>query len=102
MVGAKWRMTTVVAMGAQCRVDSVHVLTRDSALEMSGGRPLSSFDELLSMAVLTTSWWMLQMADMKLVLLSGSSASYCWVLGLNRPIRDSRRSAQSSGGQRQS
>ena len=24
---------------------------------MGGGRPLSSFDELLSMAVLTASWW---------------------------------------------
>ena len=30
-----------------------------SAVAMGGGRPLSSFDELLSMAVLTASWWML-------------------------------------------
>ena len=29
---------------------------------MGGGRPLSSFDELHSMAVLTASWWMLLMA----------------------------------------
>ena len=32
------------------------------AVAMGGGRPLGSFDELLSMAVLTTPWWMLLMA----------------------------------------
>ena len=78
------RMTTVVAMVDRCRVDSVHVLTKDSAVAvrscdsmvlvsigsvcsavaMGGGRPLSSFDELLSMLVLTASWWMLLMADL--------------------------------------
>ena len=34
-----------------------------SAVAMGGGQPLSSFDELLSMAVLTASWRMLLMAD---------------------------------------
>ena len=78
------RMTTVVAMVARCRVDSLHVLTKDSvvtgaqlcqygscllgsvcsAVAMGGGWPLGSFDELLSMAVLTASWWMLLMADL--------------------------------------
>ena len=74
-------MTTVVAMAARCRVYSFHVLTKESvrscasivlvflgnvcsAVAMGGGRPLSSFDELLSMAVLTASWWMLLMADL--------------------------------------
>ena len=50
------------------------------------------------MTVLTTFWWMLLIADLKLVLLSGSSVRYCWMLGLDRPIRDRRRSGQSSGG----
>ena len=50
---------------------------------MGGGRPLGSSDELLSMVVLTASWWMLMMTDLQLVLLSGSSAMYCWILGLN-------------------
>ena len=75
------RMTSVMAMVARCRVDSVHILTKDlavtgasivlvfigsvcSALAMGGGRPLGSIDELLSMAVLTASWWMLLMADL--------------------------------------
>ena len=86
------RMTTVVAMVAGSRFDSVHVVTKDSvvtgaqyiyiyiysctsivlvflgcvcsAVAIGGGRPLSSFDELLSMAVLTTCWWMLLMADL--------------------------------------
>ena len=83
------RMTTVVVMFARCRVDYLHVLTKDlamtgaqlyqygsclpffvflasacSAVAMVGGRPLSSFDELLSMAVLTISWWMLLIADL--------------------------------------
>ena len=69
---------------ACCRLDSVHVLTKDSAatvrscasialvflgfvcltVAMGGGRPLSSFDELFSMAVLTAYWWMLLMADL--------------------------------------
>ena len=65
-----------------------------SAVAMDGGRPLISFDELLSMAVLTASWWMLLIADLQLVLLSGSLARYCWMLGLNRPIRDHRRSGR--------
>ena len=78
------RLTTVVAMVVRCRVDSIHVLTKDSAVTgaqlcqnnffflgsvcsgvaMGGGRPLSSYDEMLSMAVLTASWWMLLIADM--------------------------------------
>ena len=65
-------------------VDSINVLTKDSAVTgaqlcqnsscllgnvcsavaMGGGRPLSSFDELLSVAFLTTSWWMLLIADL--------------------------------------
>ena len=59
---------------------------------MGGGRYLGSFDELLSMAVLTASWWMLLIADLKQVLLSGSSVRYYWMVGQNRPIRDRRRS----------
>ena len=78
------RLTTVLAMVARCRVDSIHVQTNDlavtgtlcasivlvflgsvcSAVAMGGGRPLSSFEELLSMAVLTASWWMLLIADL--------------------------------------
>ena len=78
------RITTVVAMVARCRVYSIHVLTKDSAVTvrscarivlvffgsvcsavaMGGGRPLSNFDELLSMTDLTTSWWMLQIVDL--------------------------------------
>ena len=70
------RMTTVVAMVAHCQVNSVHVLSKDSAVTggscasivlvflgcacsavaMGGGRSLSCFDEQLSMAVLTASW----------------------------------------------
>ena len=77
------RLTTVVAMVARCRFYSIHVLTKDSAVTgaqlcqysycllgsvcsavaMGGSRPLSIFD-LLSMAVLTTSWWMLLIADL--------------------------------------
>ena len=110
------RMTTVVAMVVRCRVDSLHVLTKDSAvtgaqlcqyscclpcrvysaIAMGGSRPLCSFDELLSVAVLTASWWMLLIADLYLVILSGPSARYCWMLGLSRPIRDRRRSGRSS------
>ena len=73
-------MTTVVAMVARCLVDSVHVLTKDSAVNgaslvlvllgsvcsavaMDDGRPLGSFDELLSMPILAASWWMLLMVD---------------------------------------
>ena len=62
------------------------------------GRPLRSFDKLLSMAVLIASWWILLIAVLLLVLLSGSSARYCWILGLSRPIRERRRSGRSSGG----
>ena len=78
------RLTTDVAMDAHCRVDSINVLIKDSAVTvrscarivlvflgsvcsavaMGGGRPLSSFDELLSMAVLITSWWMLLIGDL--------------------------------------
>ena len=78
------RLTTVVAMVARCLVDSVHALTKYSAVKvrtcasivlvfldsvcsavaMGGGRPLSSLYELLSMAVLTASWWMLLMAEL--------------------------------------
>ena len=32
VVGVMRRLTTVVAMVARCRIDSVHVLTKDSAL----------------------------------------------------------------------
>ena len=65
------RITTVVAMIASCRVDSLHVLTKDSAVTgaqlcqyssclpwlclfavaMGGGRPLSCLYELVSLAV---------------------------------------------------
>ena len=48
-----------------------------SAVAMGGGRPLGSFDELLSMAFLTASWWMLLMADLQLVLLTGFTTRYC-------------------------
>ena len=74
------RMTSVVTMVARCQVDSLRVLTKDSAVTgaqlwqyssclpwqclFGGGRPLGSFDELLSMAVLTASWWMLLIADL--------------------------------------
>ena len=34
------------------------------AVIMGGGRPLSNFDEMLSMAILTASWWMLLMTDL--------------------------------------
>ena len=74
----------VVALVARCHVDSVQVLTKDStvtgaqlcqhgscllgnvcsAVAMGGGRPLGSFEELLSMAVHNASWWMLLMADL--------------------------------------
>ena len=67
------RLTTVVAMVARCWADSLHVLTMDSAVigaqlcqnssclpcsdcsavAMDGCWPFSSFDELLSMAVLS-------------------------------------------------
>ena len=40
------------------------------------------------------SWWVLLMADLYIVLLSGSSVTYCWMLGLCRPIRDRRRSGR--------
>ena len=69
-----------------------------SAVVIGGGRPLCSFDELLSMLVLTASWWMPLMVDLRQVLMSGSSARYCWMLDLNRPIRDRRRPGRSSGG----
>ena len=55
-------------------------------MAMGGCRPLNSLDELLSMAVLTAFWWMLVVADLYLVLLSGSLARYCWMLGLDRPV----------------
>ena len=60
---------------------------------MVGDRPISSYDELLSMAVQTASWMMLLMAD--LMLLNASSVRHCWMLGPNRPIRDRRRSGRS-------
>ena len=79
VVGVMRRIIAVVAMVARCRVNSFHVLTKASAvtgvqlcqysscllgsvcssMAMDGGRPLSNFDELLSMVVLTASWWML-------------------------------------------
>ena len=68
-----------------------------SAVAICGGRPLGCFYELLSMTVLTTSWWMLLMVHLYLVLLSHSSATYCGMLGLHPPIRDRRRSGRSSG-----
>ena len=100
--------------GCALRVDSVYILTMDSAVAgaqlcqygsclpwkclygCGNGhrRPLSSFDELLSMAVLTASWWMLLMADLLVVFLSDSSARYCRMSGLDRPIRDRRRSGR--------
>ena len=75
-MGVIRRMTADVAMVARCRVFSVHVLTKDSAVTvaqyasivlvflgsvclavaMGAGRPLISFDELLSMEVLIASW----------------------------------------------
>ena len=78
------RLTTVVPMVVHCQIDSLHVLTKDSAVTgaqlcqyssclpgsvcsavaMGDGRPLSSFDKLHSMAALTTSWWMLLIADL--------------------------------------
>ena len=78
------RLITVVAMVARGRVDSIHILTKDSAVTarscarivlvilgsvcsavgMGGGRPLGSLDELLSMAVMTASWRMLLIADL--------------------------------------
>ena len=84
VVGVMRRMTAVVAMVARCLVYSIHVQTKDSsvtcaqlcqyssclplqcllAVAMGGGRPLGSFDELLLMTVLTTSWWMLLIADL--------------------------------------
>ena len=74
-MGVIRRMTTVVTMDTCCRLDSLHVLTKDSAVTeaqlfqhflvfigsvrsavaMGGGRPLSSLGELLSMAVVTAS-----------------------------------------------
>ena len=77
------RMTTFVAMAVRCRVDSLHVLTSDSAVTgaqlcqnrsclpwqclfgCSNGKrsAIKQFYELLSMAVLTASWWMLLIAD---------------------------------------
>ena len=115
------RMIAVKATAARCQAYSINVLTMDStvtgaqlcqnsscfpwqcllavsAVAMGGGRPISSFDELLPMTVQTTSWWMLLIADLQLMFLSGSSARYCWMLGLKRPIRDLRRSGRSSGG----
>ena len=70
--------STVVAMVACSQVDSVHVLTKDSAVTsaqlcigsvcsavaLCGGQALSSFDALPSMAVVAASWWMLLMADL--------------------------------------
>ena len=76
VVGVMRRNTTVEAMVARSQVDSLHVLTMDSVvtgaqlyqycsclpwqcLFGSSNRlrsPLSSFDELLSIAVLTASW----------------------------------------------
>ena len=47
------------------------------------------------MAVLTASWWMLRMAELRLVLSSGSLARYCWMSGLNWPIRVRRRTGRS-------
>ena len=116
VMGVMRRITTVMAMVARCRVDSLHVLIKAvtgaqlckhssclpwracSAVAMGGGRPFGSFDELLSMAVLTVSWWMQMMADLQLALLSGSSARHCWMLALYRSIKNRRRSGRSSGG----
>ena len=85
-------------MGICARITLVFLGSVSSAVAMGGGQPFSNFDEPLEMAVLTASWWMLLIADFKLVLLRGSSARYCWMLDLNRPIRDRRRSGRSSGG----
>ena len=63
-----------------------------SPAEMGRGRPLGSLDVLLSMAVLTASWLMLLIADLWQVWLSGFSARYCRMLGLNQPFRDRSRS----------
>ena len=110
------RLTTVVAMVECSLIDSINVLTMDSAMTgaqlcqnsssllgcvcsavaLGGGRPLGSFDELLSMAVLTASRWMLLIAELHLVSLSGSSSRYYWMSGLSRPIRYRRRSGRSS------
>ena len=84
IVGVMRRMTTVLTMAARCRVDSFHVLIKDSpvtvlscasivfvvqgnacsAAAIGGGRPLGSFDELLPITVLNGSWWKLLMADL--------------------------------------
>ena len=76
VMGVMRRMTAVVEMVARCRVYSINVLTKYSAVTvrscasivlvflgsvcsavaMGGGWSLSSFDELLSMTVLITSW----------------------------------------------
>ena len=47
----------------RCAVVPVWILF-SLAVAMGGDRPLCSFDELLSMAVLTASWWMLLIADL--------------------------------------
>ena len=56
-----------------------------------------NFDELLIMPVLIASWWMLLMADLLLMSMSGTSARYCWTLGFDLPFRDRRRYGRSSG-----
>ena len=105
-------MTIVVVMVARYRIDSVNVMNKDTAVTIAKlcqhssclprqclfgcingrRRPISSFDELLSMEVLTATWWMLKTADLP----SCGSASYCWKSVLNWPIRDCRRSGRSS------
>ena len=42
------------------RIVLVFLGSVSSAVAMGGGQPLSSFDKLLSLAVLTASWWMLR------------------------------------------
>ena len=78
------RMIVAVAIVARCRAYSIHVLNKDSGVtgaqlcqyssclpwlclfDCSNGRrsAIRQFDELLSMTVLTTSWWMLLIDDL--------------------------------------
>ena len=76
VVGVMRRMTIVIVAHGQ--VDSVHILTKDLAVNgaqlcqyilvflgsVSLSVAIGSFDELLSMSVLTASWRMLLMVDL--------------------------------------
>ena len=53
VVGVMRRMTTVMAMVARCRVDSIHVLTKDSAVT---GAQLYQYSSFLPLAVSVRLW----------------------------------------------